>query len=56
MRPGFVQHRATRKIVKATAARRASRDLDHFSLMHASELGRDEETARFSRTKKHLFF
>jgi hypothetical protein len=48
MRPGAVQHRATRKIVK-DATRRLRRwpaaILDHFSLMHASELGRDEETS-----------
>jgi hypothetical protein len=53
--PGTVQHRATRKTVKATAARWPTASLDRFPLMHASELGRGEETALFDRTKK-LFF
>jgi hypothetical protein len=55
IRPGVVQLRATRKMVKATAARRASRGLDHFSLMRASELGRDGETALSTEQRNEFF-
>jgi hypothetical protein len=55
MCPGAVQHRATRKIVKATAARWPAASLDHFSFMRASELGRDGETALSTEQRNKIF-
>ena len=55
MRTRVVQHRATRKIVKATATRWPAAILDHFSLMHASELGRDEETVLSTEQRNEFF-